>query len=274
MVQSVRSMFLASLVFSGAVALAAFAQTQTPAPKQTPTQAPSQTQTPSENTGTEGTLAPGMTINAELNSTLDSKKVKPGDPVTAKATEAVKSSDGRTILPKGAKLVGKVTESKARSKGDSESMLGIQFDKAMLKDGEAVGLTNVAIQAIAPPASSASAFSSGPPMSGGAGAPSGSAPSNPSMSGSQGARTSGNTGSQTQYPNSGGEMSGGQNASGPLPPNSKGVYGIEGLRIGVAPGGAGATSVITSAGKNVHLDGGTRLLLAPAQQSAAGPSGR
>ena len=273
MVQSVRSMFLASLVFSGAVALAAFAQTQTPAPKQTPSQAPSQTQTPSENTGTEGTLGPGMTINAELNSSLDSKKVKPGDPVTAKATEPVKSSDGRTILPKGAKLVGKVTESKARSKGDSESMLGIQFDKAMLKDGQALGLTNVAIQAIAPPASSA-AFSSGPPMSGGAGAPSSSAPSNPSMSGSQGARTSPSTGSQTPYPNSGGDMGGGQNASGPLPPNSKGVYGIEGLRLGIAPSSNGATSVITSAGKNVHLDGGTRLLLVPAQQASAGPSGR
>ena len=272
MVQSVRTMFTASVIFGATVVLGAFAQTQTQKP-----QTPAPATAPSENTGTEGTLAPGMAINAELSSTLDSKKAKPGDAVTAKATEAVKSSDGRTILPKGAKLMGKVTESKSRAKGDSDSVLGIQFDKAMLKDGQAVGLTNVAIQAIAPPASSASSFSSGPPMSGGAsgasGAPGAGAPSNPSMSGSQGPRTSPSTGSQTPYPNSGADA-GGQNMAGPLPPNSKGVYGIEGLRLGMASSGNGATTVITSAGKNVHLDGGTRLLLVPAQQASAGPSGQ
>ena len=263
MVKSVRTMFLASLAFSAAVALGVLAQTpqtQTPAPA------------PSENTGTEGTLAPGMSINAELNSSLDSKKAKAGDPVSARATEAVKSSDGRTILPKGAKLVGKVTEAKSRAKGDSESTLGIQFDKAMLKDGQAVGLTNVAIQAIAPPASSAS-LSSGAPMGGAPSSPGANAPTNPSMSGSQGPRTSPSTGSQTPYPNSGSDM-GGQNAAGPLPPNSKGVYGIEGLRLGMASSANGATSVITSTGKNVHLDGGTRLLLVPAQQASAGRSGQ
>jgi hypothetical protein len=265
----VRTMFLASMIFGATVGLGAFAQTQTQQPK-----TPAPTNAPSENTGTEGTLAPGMTINAELNSTLDSKKAKPGDPVTAKATEAVKSSDGRTILPKGAKLVGKVTESKSRAKGDSDSVLGIQFDKAMLKDGQAVGLSNVAIQAIAPPASSASSFSSGPPMSGGAsGAPGAGAPSNPSMSGSQGPRTSPSTGSQTPYPNSGSEMGGGNASAGPLPPNARGVYGIEGLKLAIAGSANGETSVITSAGKNVHLDGGTRLLLVPAQQASAGPSG-
>ena len=269
MVKSARTMFLASLAFSAAVGLGAFANTRTPQ-----AQAPAPTSTPSENTGTEGTLAPGMSINAELNSSLDSKKAKSGDPVTAKATEAVKSSDGRTILPKGAKLVGKVTEVKSRSKGDSESMIGIQFDKAMLKDGQTVGLTNVAIQAIAPPASSASSFSSGPPTSGGAsGAPSGTASSNPSMSGSQGARTSPSTGSQTPYPDSGNDAAGG-NMSGPLPPNARGVYGIQGMKLAIAASANGETSVISSTGKNVHLDGGTRLLLAPAQQASAGPSGQ
>jgi len=261
-VKSARILLLAGTVVATGLAVPVYAQTQTSAPA------------PSENTGTEGTLAPGMTINAELNSSVDSKKAKPGDPVTARATEAVKSSDGRTILPKGAKLVGKVTEAKSRAKGDSESMLGIQFDKAMLKDGQTVGLSNVAIQAIAPPTNSAPALSSGPPMGGGgSGAPGANAPSNPSMSGSQGARTSPSTGSQTPYPNTGGDVGGG-NISGSLPPNSKGVYGMEGLRLGMTASANGETSVITSAGKNVHLDGGTRLLLAPAQQATAGPSGQ
>jgi hypothetical protein len=247
--------FLASALLAAGVALPAYAQTPSP----------------SENTGTEGTLAPGMSINAELNSSLDSKKAKPGDPVTARTTEPVKSTDGRSIIPKGAKLMGRVTEAKSRSKGDSESALGIQFDKAMLKDGQSVALSNMAIQAIAPPANS---FSSAPPMAGAPGSPGANAPSNPSMSGSQGSRSAPNTGSQAPYPNTGTGEIGGSNASGPLPPNSKGVYGIEGLRLGIASAGGAQTSVITSAGKNVHLDGGTRLLLAPAQQATAGPSGQ
>ena len=189
-----------------------------------------------------------MTINAELNSSLDSKKVKPGDPVTARATETVKSSDGRTILPKGAKLIGRITQAKSRSKGDDESMLALQFDKAMLKEGQAVALSNVTIQAIAPPAASSSALSAGPPdtTSGAPTSPGANSPSNPSMSGSRGARPSPGT-NESPYPNTGAER-GGPNGSGPLPPSSKGVYGLEGLRLGVAATGNGETSVITSAG--------------------------
>src|SRR5439155_13430952 len=200
-----------------------------------------QAATPSENTGTEGTLAAGMTINAELNSSLDSKKVKPGDAVTARATETVKSSDGRTILPKGAKLIGRITQAKSRSKGDDESMLALQFDKAMLKEGQAVALSNVTIQAIAPPAASSSALSAGPPdtTSGAPTSPGANSPSNPSMSGSRGARPSPGT-NESPYPNTGAER-GGPNGSGPLPPSSKGVYGLEGLRLGVAATGNGET---------------------------------
>src|SRR6201995_2347432 len=97
----------------------------------------------------EATLAAGSTIFAELNAGLDSKKLKAGDAIAAHATEALKSSDGRTIIPRGAKLEGHVTQADARSKGGSASTLGIQFDKAILKDGGEIAL-NVAIQAIAP----------------------------------------------------------------------------------------------------------------------------
>lgn len=257
--KSKRLLFIVgALIAAGGVAVPAYAQAPTP----------------SENTGTEGTLGPGMAINAELNSSLDSKKVKPGDPVTARATEAVKSSDGRTILPKGAKLVGRVTQAKSRSKGDQESMLALQFDKAMLKEGQAVALSNVTIQAMAPPAISSPTFSAGQPdtTTGAPTAPGSNSPTNPSMSGSRGARPAPGT-NESPYPNTGAEA-GGPNALGPLPANSKGVYGIEGLRLGVAASGNGETSVITSAGKNVHLDGGTRLLLVPSQQASAGPASR
>ena len=49
-------------------------------------------------------IAGGTTFNAELIAPVDSKKAKAGDAVTARTTEAVKP-EGRTVLPKGTKLV-------------------------------------------------------------------------------------------------------------------------------------------------------------------------
>src|SRR5712692_317576 len=73
-------------------------------------------------------LAQGTTMNAVLTKPVDCKKSKPGDTVDGKTTENTKS-DGEVVIPKGSKLVGHVTEAKARGKGESESSLGIVFDK-------------------------------------------------------------------------------------------------------------------------------------------------
>ena len=92
-------------------------------------------------------LAAGTAVNAQLTQTIDSKKAKTGETVTAQTTDAVKS-DGKVIIPKGTKLVGHVTRASARSKGDADSALAIQFDRAVLKDGHEVPL-QVTIQALA-----------------------------------------------------------------------------------------------------------------------------
>src|SRR5438132_6849406 len=92
-------------------------------------------------------LANGTAFNAALSSPIDSKKCKPGDAVNARTTEAVKS-EGRTVIPKGAKVLGHVTQASARAKGESESALGIVFDKAILKNSQEIPLS-VGIQAIA-----------------------------------------------------------------------------------------------------------------------------
>ena len=81
-------------------------------------------------------LASATTFNAELSSPLDSKKCKPGDAVNGRTTEAVKSQ-GKMIIPKGSKLLGHVTQTSARAKGEAQSSLGILFDKAILKSGQA-----------------------------------------------------------------------------------------------------------------------------------------
>src|SRR5215470_14004974 len=88
----------------------------------------------------EASLTAGTGIHAELNGGLDSKKTKEGDPINFHITEPVKSKDDRMILPRGTKLVGHVTEAKAKSKGAEESALGIAFDKAILKDGHEMPL--------------------------------------------------------------------------------------------------------------------------------------
>jgi hypothetical protein len=228
----------------------------------------------SETTGSEASLAGGTVLNVALNSSIDSKKAKPGEIITAHTTEAVKSTDGRMILPKGTKLIGHVTQASAKTNGQGEAKLALQFDKAVLKDKQEMPL-NVVIQAIAPPAQEAPTSGFGPGGAGPSSGGGGSTPSNnPSMSGSRGARPEGTSpaGPTESYPSAG--ASGGPSGdSGPLPPNMRGVYGLNGVSMSANANGEG--TVLTSTAKNVHLDGGTRLLLAVQPQSAsAAPSGK
>src|SRR5882757_739529 len=124
-----------------------------------------------QNGQANGSLAAGSAFNAALSSPIDSKKCKPGDEVTAHTTEAVKS-EGRTVIPKGSKVVGHVTQAAARAKGESESALGIVFDKAILKNGQEIPLS-AGIQAIAAAQSGASAAGADLDAFGGAGASAG-----------------------------------------------------------------------------------------------------
>src|SRR5260221_1095182 len=100
-------------------------------------------------------LQSGSTVQAELTKPVDVRKNKPGDEVIAKTTEDVKS-DGKVVLPKGSRIVGKVTQAQARGKGQDESQLGIAFDHAILKDGSQMPVS-FAIQAVASSESAASA---------------------------------------------------------------------------------------------------------------------
>jgi len=246
-----------------------------------------------QNGQANGSLATGSAFNAELSSPIDTKKCKPGDAVTAHTTEAAKS-EGKTVIPKGSKLVGHVTQASARAKGESESSLGIVFDKAILKNGQEIPL-NVAIQALASAQSGASAAGADLDAFGGAGA---------SAAGSGGGGGRGALGGVTSTAggavgavtntaanvggvaggtvnsaaNAGGSVAGaskgavgGLNAAGQLTSNSQGVFGMNGLNLNAAASNATQGSLITSAGKNVHLDSGTRMLLV--SQAQAGEQG-
>src|SRR6266446_2259847 len=246
-----------------------------------------------QNGQANASLASGTAFNAALSSPIDSKKCKPGDPVNAHTTEAAKS-EGKTVIPKGSKLVGHVTQASARAKGESESSLGIVFDKAILKNGQEIPL-NVAIQAIASAQSGVSAAGADMDTMGGMGA----SAAGSGMAGGRGAlggvtsaaggavgtvtNTAANVGgvaggTVNSAANAGGSIAGaskgavgGLNATGQLTSNSQGVFGMNGLNLNAAASNATQGSVITSAGKNVYLGSGTRMLLVP--QAQAGEQG-
>jgi hypothetical protein len=242
---------------------------------------------------TNAGLSSGTAFNATLSSPVDSKKSKPGDAVTARTAESVKS-EGKTVLPKGAKLVGHVTQSSARAKGDANSALAIQFDKAVLKNGEEVPL-NVAIRAIASAQTAASAAGSDLDAVGGTGAyANGAGSSGRGAVGGLVSTAGGATGSVTNTVAGAGNLAdstmstatratvgasgaasgavGGLNAAGQLTSNSQGVFGLNGLNLNAAETGGAQGSLITSAGKNVHLDSGTRMLLMTQMATSGTPN--
>jgi hypothetical protein len=87
-------------------------------------------------------------IQAELTKAVDTRKAKPGDPVTAKVVNDV-SSGGGVAIPRGAKLMGHVVAAQPYSRGSSQSSLTLVFDLAVLKHNQEMPLRLV-IQALAP----------------------------------------------------------------------------------------------------------------------------
>jgi hypothetical protein len=87
-------------------------------------------------------------IGGTLAAALDCRKTKPGEEVVIKTIGDERLSDG-TVIPHGTKVIGHVTEAKARAGGDAESLLGIAFDKVELKDGKTLAIAGV-IRAVGP----------------------------------------------------------------------------------------------------------------------------
>jgi hypothetical protein len=238
--------------------------------------------------GSNATIADGTAINAALTAPVDSKKAKPGDGVTARTTEAVKAQ-GKTVVPKGAKLVGHVTRASARGRGDAESALGIAFDKAILKNGQEIALSG-SIQALASaetaasaagdldPISDVGAGGGGRAMGGGRGALGGvtstAGGAVGTVTNTAGSATSAAGGAvdatartTTGVAGSAGGAVGGLNSAGQFASNSRGVFGLNGLNLSAAGSNSTEGSLITSGGKNVRLDNGTRMLIVSGAQA-------
>jgi hypothetical protein len=78
-------------------------------------------------------------VTGELEGKLDSKTAKPGDRVVLKTTEKVQTSDG-TVIPRGSRLVGHVTEVQAFDIEVCPARIAIAFDHAELKNGQSIAI--------------------------------------------------------------------------------------------------------------------------------------
>jgi hypothetical protein len=215
--------------------------------------------------GTANQLQSGSTIHATLVKPVDAHKNRPGDPVFAKTTEDVKS-DGRVVIPRGSKIVGRVTEAKAHEKGQAESALGIAFDHAVLKDGRQVPLS-LSVQAVGSSAASAAAQAEDDSLmtsSAGAGSMSAAASGATRTGGGLVGGVSSTTGALVNTgTNVGGSAahtaSGLGTGTSPLNSNSQGVIGLRNLNL-VSSASNSTSATFTSPNSNVHLDSGTQMI--------------
>jgi hypothetical protein len=104
-------------------------------------------------------LQSGTRVAAELQNTLDVRKTKVGDQVVLKTTEAIKSQ-GRTIVNKGARLVGHVTRISRKAGAGGESSISLVFDQ--LTGGSLETPINATITSITRAATRARASEEGP----------------------------------------------------------------------------------------------------------------
>jgi hypothetical protein len=230
-----------------------------------------------------------LPVFAQLMGSLDSKSAKPGDPIELRTQEKMKIADG-TEIPKGTKIIGRVTSVVAHGKGSENAQMAVEFDHAVLKGGQSVAIRSE-IQWVAPPPSASTADMlrsqsnlGGGVMGGttqvtggnnggglGTGGPGGYSqvngkfeltdsltmrPGSVTNYGMQAPQTNG------QPPAGAGKPSDGPSvASGVVPAHATGVPGV--MLAGDAGGNISGT--FSAVKRNVHLDGGTRVVLVVAE---------
>jgi len=73
-------------------------------------------------------LSSGTAIEAQLEKTVDVRSAKVGDQVGLKTTKSVKQN-GEVIIPAGSRLIGRITDVQQRSKDNSQSRIGMIFER-------------------------------------------------------------------------------------------------------------------------------------------------
>jgi hypothetical protein len=193
-------------------------------------------------------FTPGTQIRAQLDKTIDAKKAKVGDEVTAKTTDNLNSTPPG-LAAKGCKIIGHLVEVSAQ-KGDTPAVLGITFDKMILKDGSDMPLAaNIQAIGFADDFNPATDSEMVGQMGAGPGIRTGPAPGGTIGAGS---------GSPSSYAGQRLPGGGSTNTDAKLPFNAKGAIGMSGVTL--APG-SNQDSVLTGKKRNVKLESGMQMIL-------------
>jgi hypothetical protein len=216
-------------------------------------------------------LDSGTRLAGELQNTIDARKAKVGDQVLLKTTQAVKS-DGRTVVPKGSRLIGHVTEVAQKGKGSGESRVGILFDR--LEQGSLAVPIAASISSIT--SGRASARSSNDDLfdTGASGSARSTSSARSSSNGNNGGLLGG-VGSTV-----GGVVSGTTSAVGSTVDSTTSVVGNTATGVGRSLGGiqisessstsVEGSSVLSLQGGNLRLNKGTNFNLVLTQSASAG----
>jgi hypothetical protein len=194
-----------------------------------PTDAPPQSNLPPKNASASLSLPNGTGIVGALTTNLDTKHSKVGDRVEVEVTQDVKPA-GQVLLRRGSHITGQVALAYAFSKGDSTAKLEIVLDKVVAKSGEQIS-TYLAIYALA-------------------------ARNDPTKEDLQDGR--GLNATSTRAGINGGL---GRPGDGLLKPDTKGVIGLESLRLTPLARDNPPTSLVRSESKDVRLEKGTEIVL-------------
>ena len=227
---------------------------------QTPASSPTAPPSASAENNASTALPSGTAIPVALSKSIDAKKAKAGDPIEARTTMDL-LSHGQIVVPRDCKVIGHVTAASSRSKDSPDSTLGIAFDHILMKDGRDLPI-HAAVEAIGRPLNEMAVpgkESVGKiPMDVPADAPiwarsttgTSSRPTgtlNPAGSPPDPARTAPDPAPRAQS----------EEPATALDPQAHGIVGLKGLSLSSSEQG----SVISSSGHNVHLDGGTQIIL-------------
>jgi hypothetical protein len=188
-----------------------------------------QSNLPLKNASASLSLPNGTGIVGALTTNLDTKHSKVGDRVEVEVTQDVKPA-GQVLLRRGSHITGQVTLAYAFSKGDSTAKLEIVLDKVVAKSGEQIP-TYLAIYALA-------------------------AKNDPTKEDLQDGR--GLAATSTRAGINGGL---GRPGNGLLGPDTKGVIGLESLRLTPLARDNPPTSLVRSESKDVRLEKGTEIVL-------------
>ena len=200
-------------------------------------------------------LSAGTALEAQLESVVDVRKGQVGDQVLLKTTKAIKQN-GEVIVPKGTRLLGRITEVQRKTKDNAVSRVGMVFDRIQGRGLDApINLSIVSVASATANAAAGDVFNSDISGTGSTStAASGSGGSGGGLLGSVAPAVGGVVGGATQTV--GNVAAGTTRTAG----RTTGLIGntVSGLTVAnSASGSASSSSTVSARGKDVRIEKGS-----------------